>query len=230
MLFQKHLHLGQALVALQDTPATVFSQKDLPIKIVSSVWSIAKCRLNHVSEQHEMPPCHYTKWKPNPIYLKHFTISLHPCWTMGQMLLQPINFPECYALHVMYVLSVCACMCVCLCECACLCITFTSSAYLLIRKGLKSYSKQCFNPVHLFFRCDDIISKTENGGFSYLLTCVYLAMGLDSTAYTLVAPAWTAKNERMPEPQHTSRTTYRDRKSKKINKKIHPCLLTVFMW
>lgn len=184
-----------------------------------------------------MPPCHNTKWKPNPIYLKHFTISLHPCWTMGQMLLQPINFPECHALHVMHVLSVCACMCVCmcLCECARLCvyvgvtleacflevisrlkhITFTSSAYLLRRKGLKSYSKQCFNPVHLSFRCDDIISKTENGGFSHLLTCVYLAMGLDSTAYTLVAPAWTAKNDRMPEPQHTSRTTYRDRKKNK---------------
>lgn len=36
-------------------------------------------------------------------------------------------------------------------------------------------------------------------------------MGLDSTAYTLVAPAWTAKKDRMPEPQHTSRTTYRGR-------------------
>lgn len=47
-----------------------------------------------------------------------------------------------------------------------------------------------------------------------LLTCVYLAIGLDSTAYTLVAPAWTAKKDRIPEPQHTSRTTYRDRKRK----------------
>lgn len=37
-------------------------------------------------------------------------------------------------------------------------------------------------------------------------------MGLDSTAYTLVAPAWTAKKDRMPEPQHTSRTTYQGRR------------------
>ena len=37
-------------------------------------------------------------------------------------------------------------------------------------------------------------------------------MGLDSTAYTLVAPAWTAKKDRIPE--HTSRTTYRDRERK----------------
>lgn len=42
-------------------------------------------------------------------------------------------------------------------------------------------------------------------------------MGLDSTAYTLVAPAWTAKKDRMPEPQHTSRTTYRGRGEKKKN-------------
>lgn len=39
------------------------------------------------------------------------------------------------------------------------------------------------------------------------ITFVYLAMGLDSTAYTLVAPAWTAKKDRIPEPQLTSRTT-----------------------
>lgn len=124
MIFQKHFHLGKALVALQDTLVTVFSQKDLPIKMVSSVWSITKCRLNHVWKQHEMPPCHYTKRKPNPIYLKHFTISLHPCWTMGQMLLQPINFPECHALHVMYVLSVClyVCECVCVSVPACVCM------------------------------------------------------------------------------------------------------------
>lgn len=43
--------------------------------------------------------------------------------------------------------------------------------------------------------------------FKNKLTSVYLAMGLDSTAYTLLAPAWTAKKDRMPEPQHASRTT-----------------------
>lgn len=61
---------------------------------------------------------------------------------------------------------------------------------------------------------------------SDLLTCVYLAMGLDSTAYTLAAPAWTAKKDRIPDPQHTSRTTYRDRKRRggvqlKLLKYIH---------
>lgn len=57
---------------------------------------------------------------------------------------------------------------------------------------------------------DKRITKTQKG-----LTCVYWAMGLDSTAYTLVAPAWTAKKDRMPEPQHTSRTTYQGRRGKK---------------
>jgi len=33
-------------------------------------------------------------------------------------------------------------------------------------------------------------------------------MGLDSTAYTLVAPAWRAKKDSIAEPQLTSRTTY----------------------
>lgn len=37
------------------------------------------------------------------------------------------------------------------------------------------------------------------------------AMVLASTAYTLRAPAWAAKNDRIPEPHPTSNTTYRQR-------------------
>lgn len=59
--------------------------------------------------------------------------------------------------------------------------------------------------------------KTQNGSDQ---TCVYWAMGLDSTAYTLVAPAWTAKKDRMPEPQHTSRTTYRGRGGKSAKRGV----------
>lgn len=37
------------------------------------------------------------------------SICLQPCWALGQMLLQAINFAECHALHTMYALCVCVC-------------------------------------------------------------------------------------------------------------------------
>lgn len=43
-------------------------------------------------------------------------------------------------------------------------------------------------------------------------TSAYFATELASTAYTLLAPAWTAKKDNIPVPQPTSRTTYKNKK------------------
>lgn len=43
-------------------------------------------------------------------------------------------------------------------------------------------------------------------------TSAYLATELASTAYTFLAPAWTAKKDNIPVPQPTSRTTYKHMK------------------
>lgn len=44
------------------------------------------------------------------------------------------------------------------------------------------------------------------------LTSAYCATELASTAYTLLAPAWTAKNDSIPDPQPTSRTTWKGKR------------------
>lgn len=153
------------------------------------------------------------------------SISLQPlsCWTLGQMLPQPINSPECHALHVMYVLYVCVCV-----RYLVHCCGFSLSSrkanthitlhFKLWNSGfISAERKNSFKNLRtveltVFFKADNIKRQRRRREDLNVHTCVYLAIGLDSTAYTLVAPAWTAKKDRIPEPQHTSRTTYRDRK------------------
>lgn len=100
------------------------------------------------------------------------------------MLPQPINSSECHALHVMYVLFVYAVGF----------LFWAAEANMLNNFYL---SKLC--------KAEKTLTTMKA---SKLLTCVCLAVWLDSAAKTLKAPAWTAKKERMPETEPMSRTTY----------------------
>lgn len=81
---------------------------------IQSFWTVVS--LLHelsVSEERDMTPM-LTKGKQKAVFNPRIPLSAQDgvslplsCWTLGQMLLQPINSPECHALHVMYVLCVC---------------------------------------------------------------------------------------------------------------------------